>query len=318
MKWWSPSLKLIVAIALLGGALCWTGSSQLLSTLREIDVVFLVPFLLWSFLLIWVSVVKWRLFLRFYGSDETIARLFGLYLVGYFFSAFLPSHVGGDAVRSWKLGKKVGQREALSATVLERYTGLVSMLGTSCICVFLYPNVPPGIRVMVFGLFLLLSLMSCLAMSKRVLEQAGRLWERVLGFPLPFGSKFVTLQAGLRSVVHAPDTLFSGIFLSFVFFVLAVFNVMLAAYCVGWFDVPLLGLLAVLPIILVVGSLPITPSGLGVQEGAFLFFLQELGATPAQALAIALLLRAKWVLLALVGGIVWSSLDCKPVSQMEI
>lgn len=318
MKWCSPSIKLLVAALLLGSALRWTGHSQLLSTLKEIDVVFLVPFLLWSFLLIWVSVVKWRLFLRFYGSDETLARLFGLYLVGYFFSAFLPSHVGGDAVRSWKLGTKVGQREALSATLLERYTGLVCMLVTSCVCVFLYPDVPTGIQVAVIGLFLLVSGMSCLAMSKRVLERAGEAWNWLLGFPMPLKGKFETLQTGLRSVVNSPDTLFSSIFLSFVFFVLAVLNVMLAAYCVGWFEVSALGLFAVLPIILVVGSLPITPSGLGVQEGAFLFFLQGLGATPGQALAIALLLRAKWVLLALAGGVVWSYFDHKQVSGIEI
>ena len=61
----------------------------------------------------------------------------------------------------------------------------------------------------------------------------------------------------------------------------------------------------VLPLILTIGALPLTPSGLGIQEGAFVFFLHGIGASEEQALLIALILRAKSVILALLGGLVF-------------
>jgi len=50
---------------------------------------------------------------------------------------------------------------------------------------------------------------------------------------------------------------------------------------------------------------PLTPSGLGLQEGAFLFLLQRIGASHAQGLGVGLVLRAKVMLVAVIGGVLW-------------
>ena len=51
-----------------------------------------------------------------------------LYTVGYFFNTFTPSYVGGDLARSFHLGKYLSnQSDALIATFLERFTGLLAM-----------------------------------------------------------------------------------------------------------------------------------------------------------------------------------------------
>jgi uncharacterized protein (TIRG00374 family) len=93
--------------------------------------------------------------------------------------------------------------------------------------------------------------------------------------------------------------------LSFVFHLLTIVNTAAVGYAVGWTDIPWRGLLVVVPLILLVGAVPISPQGLGIQEGAFVFFLHSVGATTGQALAIAVVLRAKSYLLALCGALVW-------------
>jgi uncharacterized membrane protein YbhN (UPF0104 family) len=93
--------------------------------------------------------------------------------------------------------------------------------------------------------------------------------------------------------------------ISLMFHLLTVINTAAVASAIGWSTVPWTSLVIVVPLILIVGAVPISPQGLGIQEGAFVFFLSSVGATTDQALAIALVLRVKSYLLAICGGLLW-------------
>ena len=97
-----------------------------------------------------------------------------------------------------------------------------------------------------------------------------------------------------------------------------VVNTLAAAAAVGWSQPPVAELFVVLPLILLVGALPLTPNGLGIQEGAFFFFLCAVGASPAQALGVALVLRAKSYVLALFGWLVWLTLGETPAAGASL
>ena len=81
-----------------------------------------------SFLLILISAIKWKIFLQHLGAVVRLSSLYRWYLIGYFVNLILPSYLGGDAVRSFEIGKSVGQGTAAAATILERYTGFTAML----------------------------------------------------------------------------------------------------------------------------------------------------------------------------------------------
>ena len=98
---------------------------------------------------------------------------------------------------------------------------------------------------------------------------------------------------------------FLSIVYSIAFHFLAVINTYLACCALSWSEVNLVDLFLVLPLILIIGGLPLTPNGLGLQEGAFTFFLKSIGATSSLGLAVGLLLRAKVVLLAALGGVLY-------------
>ena len=112
------------------------------------------------------------------------------------------------------------------------------------------------------------------------------------------------MQQCLFLVKKKPQLLLKALALSFLFHSFTVFNTMATGWAIGWQAPPFLDLFVVLPLILVISALPLTPQGLGIQEGAFYFFLQHVGASPQQALSIALVLRAKTYVLALCGGVV--------------
>lgn len=280
---------------------------SLLAALSNVTLPLLAALLLISLVLVIVSVIKWRLFLQ-RGAEAhdrvSFGHLFGLYLVGYFINLVVPSFVGGDAVRSFYLGKQTGQHQAAAATILERFTGLLAMTILGSVFMWWSSMVPLWTRCIVLSVLAALVLGAYVALNPRWVEwvarqRAARLVARHLQ----------RMQEALRLATRSPKLLINAFLLSFLFHLLTVVNVVVCAYAVGWLSPPWWDLYVVLPVILLIGALPLTPQGLGVQEFGFVLFLHQVGATEAQGLGIALILRAKQYLLALLGGVYWLRLQ---------
>ena len=293
-------LKLLSGISAMLFLVWLVGSRDVVALLLSVDPLLFILLMGVSGVLIQISVIKWRLFLRFYGECASLKELFSLYLVGYFFNTFFPSQVGGDAVRSWSLGKRVGQRVAFSATLLERATGFVTMIIFGGLGVMCAPNVPSAIMLVYAGV-----VMATLIGISIVLNQRWAHW-CIKRIPVhKYQEKFRLFHEGMTRALTSKSVLFKAFGLSILFHGTAVFNTILAGYVVGWKDAGFFDVCVVLPLILLFGSIPISPSGLGIQEGAFYFFLQSIGASPSQSIATALILRIKVLVLAVCGGGVW-------------
>ena len=256
-----------------------------------------------SVALVLVSVIKWKAFLARLGIQASVAHLSRLYLVGYFINLVMPSSLGGDVVRSLYVGKNIDRVRAVSATMLERYTGLLAMLVMASIALFFAPSVTFQIRLVtgcvVAGVFcatLLVGTGALVGLLARV------------RCPALVISRVERLQSALRWGLSDRGLLVKAAALSIAFHLLTVVNTVAVATAVGWASPPWGDLFVVVPLILLVGAVPISPHGLGLQEGAFVFFLHSVGATTGEALAIALVLRAKSYFLAFVGAICWIGL----------
>ncbi len=296
----SKLVRTLFAILILTFLVIQVDTASLLQALGHITLAQVLYLLLLSVLLIYVSALKWKLFVESFGKEVSLFTLFNLYLVGYFVNQLLPSFVGGDMVRSWKIGKSVGQHEAAAATILERYTGIVAMVTLALGCMWLSDVVTWQIRLAVFLVALGIACCTLLALSDRLLSWVGRYsyFKKITG-------ELKKVQAALHLARRNYLLLAKALLLSFLFHSFTVVNVLAAGAAVGWWDIPVWGLFGVLPLILLVGAIPLSPSGLGIQEGAYLFFLSSIGATPAQALGIGIILRAKAYILALWGGALW-------------
>ena len=277
---------------------------ELLSALSNLTPGILAFLLFLSVVLIYISALKWKLFLEGFGSQASVSRLFRLYLIGYFINQLLPSYVGGDLTRSYYVGQQVGQHNALAATILERFTGFVAMVFLALISLCFVDVVPFEITVVVIVLGVAMAVVSYLAVHPGFAARCQRLLPDHPSVAKTF-SHIERLQESFRVAARNPGVLTGSLALSFLFHSITVVNTLAAAYAVGWYSPPWIDVFTVLPLILLVGALPITPSGFGLQEGAFFFFLQAIGASPAEALGIGIVLRAKSVLLGIVGGLVW-------------
>jgi uncharacterized protein (TIRG00374 family) len=298
-----PFLRVALGVSLIAILLFFVDLGGVTNALLDITSSDVVIIFAISFALVWVSVLKWRLFLGRLGISASALHLFRLYLVGYFVNLIMPSAIGGDVVRSLYVGRDVDKMRAMSATLLERYTGFLAMVTMALVAVSWAPQVTHGVlvaTVVIGGAAVGLTAVLVTGTLVRVCASL-RVPEKVLG-------KLARLQEGVQWGLSDRPLLIRAGILSLIFHLLTIVNTAAVAHAVGWHDVPWSDLLVVVPLILLVGAIPISPQGLGIQEGAFLFFLNSVGATDGQALAVALVLRAKSYVLALCGGVLWLTL----------
>jgi hypothetical protein len=300
-------VKLIIGVGLLVALLLiddnWRNVADIA---RETQSVYLLPFVGIVVVMFWVSCLKWRLFLRGHAADLPMRRLMTLYVIGYFFNNFLPSNVGGDAVRSYMLGRHIeSQGRAFSTVFLERFAGLLAMVSMAVGAYLLSPalRTEPLIR------------WSIILMGGATAGIALVIWRPTIVTKMltPFRA-FESVESMITKLVrvhgyvsHFRDekmVLVRAMGYSYVFYLLAAINVYIGGLLLG-VQSSLPQLFVVTPIVMLIAAVPITLNGLGTREWAFSVYLASAGTTPEQGLAIALALRAQTIFLSAVGGILF-------------
>lgn len=250
-----------------------------------------------------LSALRWRLVL---GPDDAapLGRLLRLYLVGQFFSLFLPTSVGGDAVRAVAVSR--GARRpawAVSSVVFERFLGLVAMFALLTLGGVLAPGVfrasagraslgwtPTAAQLVAGGI----ALVALAAVGIRLLRRSPRV-RRVAGEAAALWTHFAA-RPGAFAAALAVSALVQG------------------AYVAGWAALAL-GLrlpvrpeemLVFVPFVSIAAMLPVTVSGIGVREGAWVLLLAPYGVSAADAVAFSLAYFLAFLLVGAAGGVLFA------------
>lgn len=76
-----------------------------------------------------LSAAKWQMLLRARGAALSLRECCRLYLIGMFCNLWMPTNIGGDAVRAYLAAPRCGGKAVAAASVLvERLTGLAALL----------------------------------------------------------------------------------------------------------------------------------------------------------------------------------------------
>lgn len=293
------------------GALFWAvGLENVIETLKNIDIFYIGILILLSVVMIWASCLKWQLFIRAGGDDAGIFRLMRLYTIGYFFNIFIPAYIGGDVARSYQLGKYIkNQKNAFAYTFLERFTGLLAMALLGVTFATVGTNVTQGLELAIYSVGACAIYLGLICFIASFSQYNARILFSLLK---TFGLKKISskIESFYEKAEKAMEfgrsnlpLFLKAMGLSIFFHFLTIVNTYVAALAVGWLDPNFGALFVVVPLVLLVSLAPITPSGLGVQEGAFTVLLQRIGGTEAQGLGVGLVLRAKVMVVAMVGGL---------------
>jgi len=298
-------LKACVGVLLLAFVLYRADWNGVVLVLREISLIWIALLLLLSIVMIWLSCVKWRLFLSARGSEVPVRALMKLYLIGYFFNNFAPSNVGGDVARGMLLGKRIQNKSDSFGTVfLERFTGLVALIGMALAATLLRPDLlqNTALTLLLAGMGAGFAVMMLLLISRRAQTLALRIFDR-----LPFKKLTAKLRKFVEVVFYFRAhrrVLLQAMLLSVSFHLITVINTQAACLALG-LQADFLTLAVVVPLVLIIAIIPVSVNALGIMEGAFVFFLAYAGLDAAEALSVALVLRVKAFLLAAAGGVLF-------------
>ncbi|MCC7373711.1 MAG: flippase-like domain-containing protein [Verrucomicrobiales bacterium] len=250
---------------------------------------------------------RWLLVLRSQGLDPGFKRTLEISFIAHFFNSFLLGSTGGDLLKAYYAARVTHhlKTEAVTSVLMDRVLGLFAMLAFAV--VMLIPNATLVLRysktivlaLVILGMFgaasgfLLFSLRGGLS---NVLPGA-RGWLR----RLPMAE---TLERGLeacRKLGHARGLLLRALLLSFLLTFVCVAQLLTLIWGYG-LSVPLTPIFLIVPAVICISALPVTPNGLGVRDYLYLYLLSlpELGVSAGTAVAVSLV--------AFAGSLVWSAI----------
>jgi uncharacterized protein (TIRG00374 family) len=301
----SFALRLAVSVILLGLLLWLVDWRASLKTLAGIRLSLVGLLLAISFTMIYVSCLKWQLFLRSRGQAVPIWQLIRLYLVGYFFNNFMPGNVGGDVVRGFALGREIRNRsDSLGTVFLERFTGFIALIAAALIAAGVNPGV---VRTPGLGVFLAVMAATLVAMVSFLVSRPAqeRLLRVVPRLPWPRVAKKLERFLDVVFFFHdKPRILGQAMAYSAAFHVLTVVNTYFICVALR-LHAAFLDLAVLVPMVLLVSAVPLTLNAIGVMEGGFVYFLGMAGLSPAEALSVSLVLRAKNLIVTQIGALLY-------------
>jgi glycosyltransferase 2 family protein len=299
-------IRLITGIVLMAFVIWWVGLEKVGAAFSRIRLVWVIPILVTAYLGIALSCLRWKALLAARGINVSVHPLTFYYTIGYFFSSFLPSMFGGDLVRSYIFGKKIkSQLESFASVFMERLTGLAGLVGVAFVAsVINYATLAEaGLALFMSAVFAGFIIFLILLFNKPLVDYlGGRVkWKRLA----KWRERFAAFHDAIYSFRSQKKTVAIALAYSVLFQFLTSVNTYIVCLALG-LQVRLLDIMIVVPLILLICTLPLTPNSMGVWEASFAFFFSRLGVPEAGALSIGLVLRAKNILVALLGGVFYT------------
>lgn len=240
--------------------------------------------------------LRWHSIRHALGSLPRIAQSLRIYFASNFFNSFLPSTLGGDAARLW-LAKQAGDsvKETLYGVIIDRLmslAGLFALVALTLPILAGYLNISSRTGAIGDMLFWLL-LIAGYALLHRILPKTLRFvrfawWHHA--------------ATAIHNAMHHKK-----------FFALSLLEAMAAhvmyataAYALALslgLDIGWLACVTLVPLVLLISSMPISLGGWGIREISMVGILALAGIEKAPALLLSLQLGALALLISLAGGL---------------
>ena len=121
--------------------------------------------LLFTVLAVGLMSLRWQVLLKFYGSQIEFNRLMGFYLIGMFFNNFLPTSIGGDVMRIYKVNQDTNDRTvSFASVIIERMLGIAATLLLAIVALFLLSQRFHSRRLLITSVVLFVAIIAFFAL----------------------------------------------------------------------------------------------------------------------------------------------------------
>ncbi|HJQ70458.1 MAG TPA: lysylphosphatidylglycerol synthase transmembrane domain-containing protein [Blastocatellia bacterium] len=299
--------KIAVSLGILALILRKVDFNQLWDQLRSAHPTFVLASIAVYLSVQLLSAYRWYMLLRPIGVKTPYSKLLSIYLLGMYFNFFLPTAIGGDAVRVYYLNKETRKLSRSTASVfLDRDIGMAALLTIATVsaaiagtkindvplapifALITVPFVIINLALFYRPSYNLLHRVLSLFKMKKADEKVEHLFESVNSYRGEWG---VLSIAMVLSIIIQLGGIFANVVLGYAIGLETTH---------GWLD-----FLVFIPAISLISMNPLSMNGTGWREYSYLLLFESVGATSEQATALAVLWLGVLVATSLPGGVIY-------------
>ncbi|KPK41359.1 MAG: hypothetical protein AMJ78_05735 [Omnitrophica WOR_2 bacterium SM23_29] len=298
-------LRVGVSVAFLA-LLFWVGRKDfpaIARVLRNANISFFILAALLNIINVAILASRLKKILAVQGLNLNFKEAIYLNFIGLFFNNFLPTSVGGDLVKAYYATKKTSKKlESFSSVFFDRFFGFLS-IGLLALLGIIFLNRGIKDKSLLWGsvIFLIVVFSTFIIFLNKTLAKV--LFSRLLGLSIfREGSKLRRLYNAINAYKAHKVIIAQLIGISLVaqlVFVVAVYVLIKGLSQ----NISFLYLLLIIPLVSVASMVP-SINGLGVREGAYIYFLSEF-INKESAFAVSILILAIIFITSFVGGILY-------------
>jgi uncharacterized membrane protein YbhN (UPF0104 family) len=290
--WASLALRLAATAALMALALRGVEWAKMRDLFGTIDWRWWMAGFATGLIVHVVAAVRWALLARPIGFPFSLGLFVWRFFEGVFFSLCLPTSIGGDVVKAYRLADSTHGRLLAGCSVLaDRLAGLAALGVLAGAAVIgkewsLGYAATIGVGTALLGAVLMVFWLGVGSLDRlMVLFPEAHAARQFIGRLLPYQMR--------------PSLMTRAVAWSLLVQMGGAVSVALVARGLG-VVLPLSVWFAVVPLVALAMVLPISIGGVGVREGGLAFLLAPVGVSPERAVAIGLL----WFLVTIGGGLI--------------
>ena len=300
-------IQIVISIGLLIHIFMRYNMSFLDSTSAlSVSVWLILSFFLTLVLIPILSAVRWKIFLFYSGITERLKQLIKINFISIFWGIMLPSSDGFAAIRMYLIEKKHRNLPGTSSSTIiaEKLLGFILLCFFGLFFSLFIHNIP---QIAIARTFLILTtiiilLITLIITNSRIYNYVSLRLEKII-----FAGKVFEYLSGMHSsLTRLP---FKKILLRalpiMILVQLATFINVYFIFRAMDISIPIIYHLVFVPVIQIISLIPVTISGFGIREGAFVHFYSLIGIEPSVAFSVSIL---NFLILtcvpAFIGGIV--------------
>lgn len=316
-------MRILVSLGLISYLIWHADPAKVWASWQHADFRFVALAFLIQVFGVCLNALRWRTLLRANGQKQPYLWLLSAYFAGQFANNFLPTSVGGDAVRAAQLARRIGSISQASASVfLERLIGFLALsIIANLALVWGYLDhtgkplvTAPALRLLTVGFTLAaISAMVASLLAPRVLRRFGPRLPKIARRPVS------RIAQALNDYFPQGIAFIKVLALSLIFQTLWVINHIMCGLALH-IDAPTQIYFLMVPITDMVGLAPIFVNNLGAREAVFSLYLSQVGVSTATAIALAFMIFTVRLLVSTLGGLVvlFGGIDLKVASTTDI
>jgi uncharacterized protein (TIRG00374 family) len=250
---------------------------------------------------------RWQILLEAQGIKIPLRSLIASVFVGQFFNSFLPTTIGGDAVRAYDTATQSNEStKSVISVFIDRLIGFFALTLLAALALLMGYIIGEDVSFYVLPVCLIF----CICSFGAIIFYNNSLIEIMVRFLKLFklskiAEKLIESSQSFSMLRSKPRVLISALIISLALQI----NVILFYYFIGValdLNVSFLYFAIIVPIALVVLLVPFSINGIGIREGIFVFLLTELGVLPKDAIALSWISFGLALTQGIIGGVIFA------------